>query len=92
MAASDQAVDEGPDEYDTMDVTQDVVRVYDVTDDGMLRVERVHRQHGPNSAVSTTRVGVVDIESIAAFPGDVPVIDLETCDDDMAAFAKELVA
>lgn len=81
-----------PENYDTLDRTQDVVRVYDVTDDGMLRVERVHRQHGPSTAIQTVHAGIVDLEVLAAFPGDVPVIDLETCDDDMAAFGKELVA
>lgn len=75
------------------ETTQDVVRVYDVTDGGMLRVERVHRQKDRCLSASTTTVGVVDIEAIAAFPdAEWPVIDLETCDDDMAAFGKELVA
>lgn len=73
------------------EVVCDVVRVYDVTDDGHLRVERVRREHGATHTVSTTRVGVVDPEVIAAFPGEVPVIDLETCADGMAAFGKELV-
>ena len=72
--------------------TSDTVRVYDVTDDGMLRIERVRRERGQTYSYSRTEVGVADLAVIAAFPGDVPVIDMETCDGDMAAFGAELVA
>jgi len=72
--------------------TSDTVRVYDVNDDGMVRIERVTRTEYPSGVHSRTTVGVADLEVLAAFPGDVPVIDMETCDGGLAAFGEELVA
>lgn len=70
----------------------DVVRVYDVTDDGYARVERLTRERNATCASQRVRVGRVDLAALAAFDGDVPSIDLLECDDRTAAFGRELVA
>lgn len=75
-----------------MATTTDRVRVYDVTDDGYARVERVTRERSPTHSHQRVRVGIADLAVLAAFDGDVPSIDLTDCDDRTAAFGKELVA
>lgn len=70
----------------------DTVLVYDATDDGDLRVERLTRTENPTGTHVRVRVGVADLAVLSAFDGDVPSIDLTGCDDRAAAFGKELVA
>lgn len=72
--------------------TTDTVRVYDVTDGGDLRVERLTRTENPTGTHVRVRSGLADLAALAAFDGDVPSIDLRECDDRTAAFGKELVA
>lgn len=73
-------------------MTTDTVRVYDVTNDGYARVERLTRTENPTGTHVRVRSGLVELAVLAAFDGDVPSIDLRDCDDRTAAFGKELVA
>lgn len=75
-----------------MTETTDIFRVYDVTDDHYLRVERLRRTEYNSGVTVDQDVGVADLAALAAFPDAVPSIDLTNADEATVAFAEELVA